>query len=304
MANLAAWVQASRLLAQANLAVPLVLGQALAFMVHGRFSWTLFAWVQAFSVADQLFIVFANDVADAQTDRDNRTHGPYSGGSRVLVEGKLTPQQLLIGSAIAAVAMVGVCLYLGAAHGRWWTLAGAAAAVLLFWAYSFPPAKLSYRGHGEILQGLGLGVVLPVFGFYVQAGTFEGMPWPALFPLFVLGFAGNIITSLPDYPSDLVGKKRSYVVRKGQFVARRHSLELLVVAIAMGPLVIPGLPWFAYVPMAALPLGIMVSAFRLLGSADAEHRDECHVFVTTAAVVLNATAVTWIVAAVVSRLVS
>ncbi len=303
MAKLAAWVQAARLLAQANLAVPLILGQALAFWAHGEFSWTLFAWVQVFSVADQLFIVFANDVADAPTDRDNTTHGPYSGGSRVLVEGKLSPQQLLIGSGVAAAVMVGVCLYLGVAHGRWWALAGAGAAMLLFWAYSFSPIKLSYRGHGELLQGLGIGVVLPVFGYYVQAGTFDGFPWPALFPLFLLGFVGNIITSLPDYPSDLRGEKRSYAVRKGQFAARRHALELLAVAALLGALVVPGLPWFAYVPMAALPIGILVSAWRLLGSADAENREECHVFVTTAAAVLNATLLVWIIAAVAARLV-
>lgn len=303
MAKLAAWVQAARILSQANLAIPLLLGQALAFMATGRFSWALFGWMQAFLVADQLFIVFANDVADAETDRRNETFGPYSGGSRVLVEGKLTPRQLMIGSGVALAAMLAICTVLAVFFARPWALAAGAAAALLFWAYSFPPIRLSYRGRGEILQGLGLGVVLPVFGFYGQAGSFDGLPWWGLGPAFLLGFCGNIITSLPDHPSDAASQKRSYPVRRGQFAARRHVLELLAIAACLGgPLVIPGLVWWAYIPMALLPLGVEYSALRLLGTADAEHREECHVFVTLCAVVLNLTLLTWITAAITKAL--
>ncbi|MFO0634334.1 MAG: hypothetical protein U0168_15925 [Nannocystaceae bacterium] len=84
-----AWWQAARPLAQANLAVPLVLGQVLA-IAHGA---SFEAWrcviVHGFGVIDHLFIVFANDVADEAADRLHTAPTLLSGGSRVLVQGRL-----------------------------------------------------------------------------------------------------------------------------------------------------------------------------------------------------------------------
>jgi 1,4-dihydroxy-2-naphthoate octaprenyltransferase len=38
--------------------------------------------VHLFGLFDQLFVVYANDVADYPSDLHNTTHGRYSGGSR------------------------------------------------------------------------------------------------------------------------------------------------------------------------------------------------------------------------------
>ena len=85
-----AWVQAARPLAQVNILVPLLFGQAMAFAMTGRFElgWLwLCAWL---GLLVQLLIVFANDYADRETDGHNATFARVSGGSRVVPEGRLT----------------------------------------------------------------------------------------------------------------------------------------------------------------------------------------------------------------------
>ncbi|MEM6732784.1 MAG: prenyltransferase, partial [Myxococcota bacterium] len=60
--NAIAWVRAARPPAQSNIAPSLILGQALAHQQTLIFSWEVFAWLLAFGIFDQLYIVFANDV--------------------------------------------------------------------------------------------------------------------------------------------------------------------------------------------------------------------------------------------------
>jgi len=93
----------------------------------------------------------------------------------------------------------------------------------------------------------------------------------------LLGAVGNVITALPDYPSDLASGKRSYPVRRGQWLARRHALELLAISAACSGLVLPVTRVGA--ALLAVPvLAVAALAVPLLGSADAENRAECERF--------------------------
>jgi len=302
MFDLAAWIQAARPLAQINIVVPLLFGQALAFAVFGRFSFGLMYLAGLFGLLVQLVIVFVNDLSDHETDRHNATHARVSGGSRVLPQGKLSPANLRGGAkaALAALAVFSLALALG---GRPWMPVFAAAAVLLVWVYDHPPLRLAYRGHGELVQGIGTGVVLPLAGYYVQAGTLAGFHLWALIPLLVLGYTGNILSALPDVPSDRAADKRTYPVRRGQWLARRHALELLAMAAAMSGWVLPGLPFWAVVLLAVPVLAVAALAVPLLGSADAENRAECERFVLTVAGAGHLLVLLWAAALVLRRLV-
>lgn len=294
-------MQAARPLAAANVAVPLLLGQVLAYAAHGQFSWRLLGLVGLLGLLNQLFIVFANDFADREADAINPSPTVVSGGSRVIQEGKLPAQALRKGAWLMLAAMLLLALVIALLYARWWlpvlVLGGAA----LLWAYSFAPLRLSYRGYGELLQGFGVGVVLPVIGFYVQAGRFDALPWLGLAPCFVLGYVGNLLTALPDYPGDRAANKRTYPVRFGQFAARRHALELLSVAAGFGWLVVPGLPWWGVALIVAVPMVPILAAARLLGSADAGNRGECLRFVMLGAAAANLIMVAWMVAALLTR---
>lgn len=297
-----AWLQASRPLAQINLYVPLWLGQALAFAHTGAFSLPTLYASHLLALLLLLVIVFSNDYADRETDAANRTYNEFSGGSRVLPEGRLRPDELRGAAWVALAGLVGFALWLAVGTGRPWAPAFVAAAALLVWAYNFAPLRLSYRGGGELAQGLGTGVVLPLFGYYLQAGDLA-VPPLTLAPLFLLGVVGNMLTALPDVPSDRSSDKRTYPVRRGQWAARRHALELLTMAALMGGLVVPGLGAWSVALLAAPTLALVAACVPLLGSADAENRDECRRFVVLAGGAAHLQCVVWSVALVVVGLV-
>lgn len=276
-----AWIQASRPLAQANIALPLVFGQGLAIDAGAKFSWSVLALVHLFGVFDQLFIVYSNDVADMEADRSNTTYNAYSGGSRVLVEGKLTRRQLAMGAVVAALSMAGVAMVFALSLERPVMPLLWAFALFLMWAYSFRPLRLSYRGQGEILQAVGIGLGLPVFGFYAHSGSMAEVPWLALMPAVLLGYAGNLTTALPDYPSDLAERKRTFAVLYGERPARLASLVTIAAAILAAPLVLPdAAPSLMGAAVVAPLLLLGLNLWRFHSRAGAENGEACRWFVT------------------------
>jgi 1,4-dihydroxy-2-naphthoate octaprenyltransferase len=236
-------------------------------------------WVHVFGVLTQLFIVFANDAADYATDGVNTTYNRFSGGSRVVPEGKLAPQDLAIASLVCLAAMALASVYLVFRELRLFMLIACSVPPLLIWAYSFGPLRLSYRGRGEVLQGLGVGVVLPVIAFYAQSGRLSGMPLAALFGSYLLAYAGNVTTALPDTPSDRASDKRTYPVRLGERAARRDSLIFIVIGcialavdLGRGRLALAAL-------VTAVPLLLVALNVPRIASADAENHAACERFV-------------------------
>lgn len=301
LSRLAFWIQASRPLSQVNIAVPLLYGQALAYAVHHTFRWKLFFLVQLFGVLDQLFIVFANDAADWQSDSRNATYNRFSGGSRVVPEGKIPPFHLAQASLVMLLSMGAVSLYLVFREGRAWTVVLTAIAAHLMWAYSYPPFRLSYRGHGEVLQGIGLGLLLPVFGFYVQANTLEGLQAATLFPAFLLGYAGNVTTALADTPSDAATGKRSFSVRRGERAARRTSVALLAIAALATPLAVPGGGAVAWIGVLVVAVALLSRSVPLVPTADAVNREACERFVFWNGATIQAVLLAWAAALVLLR---
>ena len=231
MQKLKAWLKAARPPSQTYIAFPILFGQMIWLARTGEISWPAFVLAQLFGVFDQLYIVFANDWADLETDRRNNTYNIFSGGSRVLVEGALERRQL----GIAAVLMTVLALGTG---GGLWLLKGSATplaamtlGIALLWGYSFPPFRLNYRGAGEILQTLGVGAVLPVVGFTAQGGSLASFPWSVLAMTLPVSLACAVTTSLPDEPSDRFARKRTASVLLGIDGARRTASLLFILGI-------------------------------------------------------------------------
>lgn len=228
-----AWIQASRLPSQAYIFFPLLLGQVLAFAHWQLFSWGLFLLAQLFGILIQLYIVYGNDYADRESDALNTTYNLYSGGSRVLVQGRVTAHHMRWAIRIT----VGLNILLAMALALFFELAWApvftAGALLLLWAYSYPPLYMSYRGGGELLQTLGVAVLLPVFGYYIQTGTLTQFPFTLLLLLIPNHWACAVGTSLPDYPADRASHKRTAAVLLGPLTARRFVVLLHAVSVAL-----------------------------------------------------------------------
>ncbi len=216
MTTLRAWVRAARPLAQGNIAPPIVFGAALACANEDRsLRLVMLALALAFGLLDHLLIVFTNDYADRDHDTDHRTFA--SGGSGVLQSGALKPPALRRAAWAMALALLALSTALAAFSFPWMLAAWLAACVLLV-LYSLPPFAFSYRGGGELLQGLGVGVVLPLVGFYLQRGTLA-IPTSDLIAGFLLAASGNIATALPDVQADRAADKRTLAV----FIERRAA---------------------------------------------------------------------------------
>ena len=264
-----AWVQAARLPSQMYIFWPLLLGQSLA--MTDDFSWEIVILCHCYGLASQLYIVFANDVADIATDRRNFTFTLFSGGSRVLVDGMLTRRQLgraaILCGALSALAGA----FLGIRHHNWLPLPLILFGLGLLWAYSYPPLRLSYRGGGEYLQMVGVGLVLPMIGFSAHAGTLAGLPW-TLMPLMLgLSLSCAMATALPDEPSDRADGKRTHAVRFGVAASQRVILRLnalTLVWLVIAPL--PGTALSLRFVLALACAGLGLVCLRLSGAQPGE----------------------------------
>lgn len=275
------WVQAARPVALPMILLPLLLGQLLAFDVQGQFSVEMLIYALLFGVIYQVYLLYTNDHADEAVDRISTQYW-LSGGSRVLPQGKLGGDDLLVGARVALAALVALTFFIALVGDRPWVWICTLLAVLACHAYHRPPLQLAYRGHGEILQGLACGVLLPLIGFYLQQGSLQQFPWPALVPLYLLFHAGNIITALPDYKADRAVGKRTFPVRVGERNARITAISLLAVACASVPLLAVSASW-VWMAIIVAPAGLIIAgllASGLLNKADVADFPACKAFVT------------------------
>ncbi len=226
MQNISNWLKASRLPSQGYIFFPLILGQSMAYYFEENFSGSLFLLTHLYGLFIQLFIVYANDYADLETDRENETYTLFSGGSRVLVEGLLSKRSLKKGILVSIAGTLLVGMLLAFLYQRPLSIYLVLLSLFLLWAYSYPPIKLSYRGGGELLQALGVAILLPLFAFYVQAGNFQSFPWMILIILFPIHLGCAFSTALPDEPSDRMHKKRTFAVIKGPDVVKKTIVLL------------------------------------------------------------------------------
>ena len=227
-----AWLQSARLPSQLYLALSIAVGWRLAAAAGHAPDATLLLLLHGYGVAQQLFIVWANDVADQATDRANTTATPFSGGSRVLVAGKLSAAALTTAYRAAAVTALLFTVLL-ALHTRsplppLFGLAGLA----LLQAYSFAPLRLSYRGGGAWLQVAGLGLHLPLFAFTLCGAPFNAGTLLAIVLLLPAQLGCAIATTLPDEPSDRATGKRSFTVANG--ATRTTVIATLCLAASAG----------------------------------------------------------------------
>ncbi len=263
---LAAWIRAARPLAHGNIAPPILFGVALACSETGTLDRVGLLLALLFGVLDHLVIVFGNDLADELADRESDGATLVSGGSRVLVDGALSAASLRTALRVAVIALLTFAALASLKAPLVFGLA--LAAIALLWLYSGAPVRLSYRGGGALLQGLGVGVVLPLVGWTLQApGALP--PALSLAPPLVLAITGNVLTAIPDAEGDRRADKRNVASRYGVRVAAWVSVLGSAVAIALGAALFSSTPMQAQL-LTAIPLLFLVPSLLLLRSIEAD----------------------------------
>ena len=246
--------KSSRLLEVIRLARPLFLlggfvfhglGIALALYQGAAVHVTALILGQMIITATQLMTHYSNDYFDLAADRANLTPTRWSGGSRVLVEGNLSPRLALAAAVICGLAALTATSYLTLfIQPAPLTVPLLLLTLFLAWEYSAPPLRLHSRGLGAITVALIVPGLTPLLGFYWQMGHLSWLLLWAAFPLACLQAAMIMIIDYPDAAGDREAGKRTLVVRLGPAGAVRVYLGILGVTYLSLPLLVAlGLPW-------------------------------------------------------------
>lgn len=198
-------------------ASPVLVGSALGFAVAQTFDWPLFLLALFGIMFLHAGANIANDYFDHVTGNDwlNKNVTPFSGGSRFIQKGLLSPKSTLLAALF--------CLTTGAALGTIILMLKPSIFILLIgiigllggFFYTAPPVKIGYRGFGEIFIAFLFGI-LPVYGaYYLQTGTIDLIPMPAACIVGLLVFLIILINEFPDLPADAAVNKKTLVVHFG-----------------------------------------------------------------------------------------
>lgn len=260
------WLYALKPASWPKLLVPTLFGQVLGAVSVGAMSVAALGWGLGFTVVGLGFIVLLNDWGDQRVDTVKRQMFPEGCSPKTIPDGILPSRSVGVAGAVLGCLAVGVAGGAQVTLGRPFALEAGVACMAIFAAYTLPPIRLNYRGGGEWLEMLGVGIGLPLYNVYLQAGGIDRAMWPWVAGFSILSLASGVASGLSDEESDRRGGKRTVASVHGNQVAR-HVTEACVLigggVWALGAVVEPG--WVT--PWAVLPaIAVMIWRFREMRS--------------------------------------
>lgn len=245
---------------------PVLLGSAVAYSFDpGAFNLWFFILVLLGGICLHIGANVANDYFDYKSGTDNinvEYVRPFTGGSRVIQEGLMTPREVFI-EAMVFFAIGGLIgLYL-AFQDRTLVIVLGVIGAFSGYFYTAPPIQLVNRGVGELFIGLNFGILMTLGAYYVQIGSLAWEPVLAAVPISILIATLLYINEFQDYTADKAAGKRHLVVRLGKKkAAKGHAVLLSSVYIYIA--VVVALGWISPYSMIAfmtLPLAITSMRF-------------------------------------------
>jgi 1,4-dihydroxy-2-naphthoate octaprenyltransferase/chlorophyll synthase len=238
-----------------KLLVPMLLGQALGIVAAGQISFSALLFGLAFTILDGLYIVLLNDWGDREVDRLKRRMFPEGCSPKTIPDGILPARHLLVAGSLAGVGAIGVSVIAAVVLGRPGLGFAAIACLGIFAGYTLPPIQLNYRGGGEVLEALGVGIALPWVNAYLQSGVAMSLDYFFLAGFLLLSLASALASGLSDERSDRAGGKRTCTTMLGNASVRRATDALLtwsIVAWAVAAFIHPDVPVWAVGPAALI----------------------------------------------------
>jgi len=235
-AAIGAWLAAFRLQFHPMAWAAYGIGAAGAYRATGKFDaaalWL--GWLCLFCL--EIATVFTNEYFDFESDRRNRHFGPFTGGSRVLVDGKIKLEDMRLGIASAIGGFLIATLALAFVVPATMPLLLLTVLAILAIGYTTPPLKLCWRGLGEADVALTHSTAIILCGYSFQGGAWNtSFPWLVSVPLFLAVLPAIILSGIPDYAADLAVGKRTLAVALGPRLAMRiaQAATLLAAFIAV-----------------------------------------------------------------------
>jgi 1,4-dihydroxy-2-naphthoate octaprenyltransferase len=225
--------------------IPVMLAATVAYTETGRLDWPLLLLTLAGAAFLHIGTNVANDYYDHLSGNDLvnvRYVRPFTGGSRLIQEGLITPRAVFTISLAFFTAGIVIGVILSVLRGPVILLFGAAGLVSGYF-YTAPPIRFAHRGLGEGIVGINFGVLIGIGTYYVQTGRISSSAVLASLPLSLLVTSIIVINEFQDSEADARVGKRTLVVRLGL----RRSVWLYA-AISFG----------AYIPIIA---GVVAGLF-------------------------------------------
>jgi len=212
--------------------VPVILGASVAWYHSAQFHWGLFFLALAGGLLLHAGTNIINDFFDHRSGDDEANLDyvrPFTGGSRMIQKGLLTPKEVLWESifAYAGAAAIGAVLII---HRGYPILILGAIGMLCGYSYTGPPLLLASRGVGELVVGVNFGILMSIGSYYVQTGRFALEPALAAGPVAFLILLVLFINQFQDVKADAQTGKRNLVVRLGTKNSSRLYLTIISLA--------------------------------------------------------------------------
>jgi len=230
-ARVGTWLRALRLQFYPMTWMAYTAGAALLVPLPGLFSRPEYWWGYAVLFFIEVATVFLNEVFDFESDRRNTDYGPFTGGSRVLVDGKLGHGEMKNASWVALgfslVALAALLLHDPPAG----PLVLAYLVALFFGlGYTVPPLKFSHRGAGELVVAFTHSLLVVQVGALAMGGSLLSREVMLLsLPLFFSVLPSITMSGIPDRIADAAAGKRTLAVRFGRNGALLFALGATVV---------------------------------------------------------------------------
>ncbi|MGV3662278.1 MAG: NAD(P)H-dependent oxidoreductase [Prosthecobacter sp.] len=196
------------------------------------FRWTPYflCWAAAWLL--EFISVLTNEIHDLPTDQVNRNHGPFTGGSRALVQGVLTLDRVRKARRAACLGLLLVAGLLGILQPE------SMPAILIFlglglilgMGYTAPPLRLVTRTWGEVNVAFTHSVLVVLCGHFSQTSRMEAGPWLIAVPIFFAVLPSIILAGFPDLEADASVGKKTIAVRFGRVIALKVAVAAVVVA--------------------------------------------------------------------------
>jgi 1,4-dihydroxy-2-naphthoate octaprenyltransferase len=224
------WVYALKPASWGKLLVPTVLGLGLGLSAResiGLHEVGAAVWGILYTTALLAFVVLLNDWGDREIDALKRRMFPGGCSPKTIPDGILPARALLFAGLASGVVAVLVGVVGGVVLDVAALPAASALALSVFVAYTLPPIQLNYRGGGELLEMLGVGLVLPLLMVLAVAdegafgsGVLLGRFFVVLPGFCSVAFASAVASGLADELSDREGGKRTFATMFGNATAR------------------------------------------------------------------------------------
>jgi len=258
--------------------IPIILGATIAWARNGIFHWGLFSLTLVGGMLIHAGTNVANDYFDHRSGNDEvnvEFVRPFTGGSRMIQNGLLTPKEVLGESLVlyAIGALIG--LYLAWQRGPiilWLGLVGFMSGFFytapLF--YTAPPIRFAHRGVGELMIGLNFGVLMCLGSYYVQSMRLSWEPVIASLPIALLIAVVVYINEFQDSRADEAVGKRTLVVRLGLKAAARGYVVILALVYLIPILAVSArhLTPYGLLVLVSLPLAVKAGRTALLHYED------------------------------------